>query len=101
VSQWDILVVPSESEDTMKKSPYYPKWLDSVKVEEIPVQVVIYRDGRLSSQSFPNIAEAKMTYPELEPYCAGNTFTPAMRGELNGSPALRFETYEAYNILSV
>lgn len=73
-------------------------WLDSVDVNAIPVQVV-GRDDE-GAWDFPNLAAAQQQFPELDPYRSTNRFTLAMRGEVNGVPSLRFETWPAYKVYS-
>jgi hypothetical protein len=75
---------------------HYPCWLDSVPVNSIPVQVV----GTDFYKTFADLAEAQQTFPELNPYQHSQGFTWGMRGELKGQPALRFETWQAYEVLS-
>lgn len=75
--------------------PRYPSWLDEVDVEAIPVQIV--GNGVML---FPNLATARETFPVLDPFKSSWVCTWAMRGELDGKPALRFETWEAYRMLS-
>jgi hypothetical protein len=73
-------------------------WFDDVTVHAIPVQVVgIQEEG---ASEFPNLAAAQQLFREIDPYKSSDTFTWAMRGELNGAAALRFETWEAYNFFS-
>ena len=48
---------------------------------------------------FPDLASAQKHFPELDPYQSTTTFTCAMRGEVNDQPALRFETWSAYEVL--
>jgi hypothetical protein len=74
-------------------------WLDEVDVHAIPVQVVGVQEEELLCE-FPNLAAAQQLFPELDPYESSDNFTWAMRGELNNAPALRFETWAAYNFFS-
>jgi hypothetical protein len=83
------------------KPTHYPKWLDSVDVEATPVQIVIKNEDSWEVHEYPNLAEAKKAFPDLDPYRNARNFTWAMRGELNGAPALRFENWAAENILSI
>jgi hypothetical protein len=71
-----------------------PSWLNEVEVDKIPVQVIGWGDEGVAG--FPNLAAAREKHPELDPYSNSAKFTWAMRGEMNGKPALRFETWEAY-----
>lgn len=73
-------------------------WLEDVNVDEIPVQVIGLQDEGVFE--FPNLATARRSFPELDPYKSSDTFTWAMRGELNEAPALRFETWAAYRFFS-
>jgi hypothetical protein len=43
---------------------------------------------------------AQKSFPELDAYKSSDAFTWAMRGELNGATALRFETWAAYKFFS-
>ena len=70
-----------------------PSWLEEVDIDVIPVQVIGWGDEGIFH--FGNLAEAKQTFPELDPHKQGSRFTWAMRGEIHGSPAMRFETWEA------
>lgn len=67
---------------------------DLVDINSIPVQVV----GRVHEGvwEFPNLAAAQKQFPELDLYQSTSQFTWAMRGEVRGEPALRFETWAAY-----
>jgi len=69
-------------------------WFDSVDVNSIPVQVVGWKDEGV--WNYPNLAAARKESPELDPYKSTSRFTAAMSGEVGGEPALRFETWEAY-----
>jgi len=69
-------------------------WLASVDIEATPVQVVSWRDEGV--WNYPNLASARDKFPELDPYRSTDRFTAAMRGEVDTGPALRFETWEAY-----
>jgi hypothetical protein len=73
-------------------------WLDSVDVNAIPVQVIGREDEGL--WVFSNLAAARKHFPELDPYRHSDRFTAAMRGEVNDAPALRFETWAAYEVYS-
>lgn len=72
-------------------------WLDDVDVHGIPVQVVVSEE---KFYEFPNLAAARELFPELNPIQSSDRFTWAMRGELNGTAALRFETLAAYQFYS-
>jgi hypothetical protein len=73
-------------------------WLDEVDVHAIPVQVVGVEGEGVSE--FPNLAAAQRLFPELDPYKSSDQFTWALRGEMDGAPALRFETWTAYKFFS-
>lgn len=73
-------------------------WLDSEDVYAIPVQVIGREDE--GAWEFPNLAAAQKQFPELDPYRSTGRFTSGMRGEVNDMPALRFETWAAYNVYS-
>lgn len=73
-------------------------WLESVDMNAIPVQVIGREDEGV--WGFPNLAAAQKQFPELDPYRNTDRFTAAMRGEVNGAPALRFETWAAYDVYS-
>lgn len=73
-------------------------WLDSVDVNAIPVQVIGREDE--GAWDFPNLAAAQKQFPDLDPYRSTDSFTAAMRGEVNNGPALRFETWPAYDVYS-
>jgi len=73
-------------------------WLDSMDVNAIPVQVIGWEDE--GTWDFPNLASARKQFPELDPYRDTDRFTAAMRGEVNDAPALRFETWAAYDVYS-
>lgn len=71
-------------------------WLDSVDLYAIRVQVVdSYPEG---TWEFSNLAAAKEIFPGLDPYHSTSSFTLALRGEVDGGPALRFETWAAYRL---
>lgn len=72
------------------------QWLESVDIESIPVQVVALDNY----EEFFNLADAQAKYPALDPNHNGPDFTWAMRGEINGKPAMRFETWAAYEVYS-
>ena len=77
------------------KTAEWKEWDDNM-----PVQVVGVKNGQPSDriwdyQEFPNLAAAKQVFPDLDPRINGKQFTWAMRGQLNGQPAIRFETWAA------
>lgn len=75
-------------------------WLESVDVDAIPVQVVAWQEGKPVVFIFPNLTVARQRFPELDPHNSTSEFTWAMRGEINDAPALRFETWAAYDVFS-
>lgn len=76
----------------------YPSWLDEVDVKAIPAQVVVEAKDVFN---FDNLAEAQKQFPEIDPYKHSKKFTWAMRGEIDGKPALRFEDWTTYGLLSI
>lgn len=65
--------------------------------KDCPVSVVIsLKEG----YDFANLEEAKKVYPDLDPDINGKRFTWAMHDKINGRPAMRFESWEAYEIFS-
>jgi hypothetical protein len=73
-------------------------WLGSVDVNAVPVQVI--GAGGEGVWTFPNLAAAQQKFPELDLNRCTSNFTCAMRGEMNDAPALRFETWAAYQLYS-
>ena len=69
-----------------------------VDLDAIPVQVVGYQDDGV--WEFPNLASAQRQFLELDPYRCSSKFTCAMCSEVNNRPALRFETWAAYEVYS-
>jgi hypothetical protein len=62
-----------------------------------PVTVVVsLRDA----YEFANLDEAKQAFPDLDPDINGKRFTWAMHGRVAGVPAMRFESWDAYEIFS-
>ena len=74
-------------------------WLDEVDVDSIPVQVVGTKEE--GYWEFRNLRNAQERFAELNVREWSDNFTSAMRGDLNGRPALRFETVAAYREFSV
>ena len=65
--------------------------------EGCPVSVVVsLREG----YDFENLGEAKKVYPDLDPDVNGKRFTWAMHDMVDGKPAMRFESWEAYDRFS-
>jgi hypothetical protein len=65
--------------------------------EGCPVQVVLsIREWLL----FDNLVEAKKVFPDLDPDINGKNFTWAMHDKVDGKPAMRFESWEAYDRFS-
>lgn len=75
---------------------------DSIDVNAAPVQVVyMTKDDGMKSEWFDNFAAALVKFPTLDIYHCSKGFTWSMRGETkDGRTALRFESTEAYDILS-
>lgn len=73
-----------------------PSWQNEVDVNAIPVQVC----GDGFYKQYANLAAARVDFPELDPQVNGKNFTWGMRGEVNGQPAIRFESWKTYEILS-
>jgi hypothetical protein len=74
--------------------------MEGLDRETLPVQVVGVHHGQISAdgwgfEEFPNLEAAKKVYPTLDPDHNGRQFSWAMRGEINGKPAMRFETWAA------
>lgn len=65
--------------------------------EVMPVQVVT----KSGQEVFKNLAAAQKKYPDLDPKFGGGGFYGAMHGEINGRPAIRFESHEAYKMYSM
>jgi hypothetical protein len=51
-------------------------------------------------EQFENLACAQLFLPDLDPEHNSKRFTWAMRGEIDGKPAIRFETWEAERMYS-
>ena len=74
----------------------------------MPVQVVGVKNGRITGdgggvQVFKNLKAAQKVFPPpegIDPEENTMQFTWAMRGEVNGKPAGRFETWRAYKMYS-
>lgn len=77
----------------MKCGPY---WFDSLEVNAMSVQVVGSKGE--GEWVFPNLVAAQNVFPDLDPHRDTTRFTAAMRGEVDGIPALRFETWTGYEI---
>jgi hypothetical protein len=72
---------------------------------DMPVQVVGVRNGKIlgmrgKTEEFSNLEDAQKVYPQLDPDNGTRYFTHVMRGEIDGRPAGRFETWEVYRSLS-
>jgi len=65
--------------------------------ESMPVQMV-HDDAH--TENFPNLAAAQKKYPRLTPERGMPGFHWAMRGSINGHPAIRFDSTGAYRELS-
>jgi hypothetical protein len=65
--------------------------------EGCPVTVVIsLKEG----YDFANLEQARKVYPDLDPDINGERFTWAMHDKVDGVPAMRFESWAAYEIFS-
>jgi hypothetical protein len=62
-----------------------------------PVTVVL---SLRESYEFSSLEVAKEFYPDLDPDINGKNFTWAMHDKVDGQPAMRFESWEAYEIFS-
>ena len=72
---------------------------------EMPVVVCGVVDGQLTVdgtgfQEFGSLAEARETFPDLDPEASTERFTHAMVENKNGVPRFRFETWSAYELYS-
>lgn len=84
-------------------SPRFGSWIEAYDAYSLPVQVCGVRDGALTEdgygvQTFSDIAEARRSFPDLRlrSLCGHNSrFSGPMRGELDGQPAIRYETTAA------
>lgn len=71
-------------------------------IETLPVQVVRFSEEEgWKCDTFENLTAAKAVFPTLDPEHNGKDFTWAVRGEVNGEIALRFENWEAEKHLSI
>jgi len=69
--------------------------------EDIPVEVVTCDENeRLSRRVFDNLKAAQAAFPGLDLFHGSPGFTWAMRGEVDGKIAARFESTAAYKSLS-
>ena len=71
-------------------------WMEWRKYENDPVEVATERGTKV----YPNLAAVQEDYPNLDPAKGGDGFHWAMRGEVKGQPAIRFETNQVYKTLS-
>ena len=62
-----------------------------------PVVVVL---STKEAYEFSCLEEAQDHYPDLNPDVNGLNFTWAMHDKVNGQPAMRFESWKAYEIFS-
>lgn len=73
---------------------------------DMPVIVVGVVHGELTpdgkgSQEFTNLADARVTFPDLDPASNSKCFTWAMAGgNRDGREWIRFETWKAYDLYS-
>jgi hypothetical protein len=79
------------SDETTDKTAEWKGW-----DEDMPVQVA----SEHGSEVFENLADARRKYPELDPKKGGGGFHWAMRGEVKGRPAIRFESHGLYRAIS-
>jgi hypothetical protein len=63
-----------------------------------PVSVVV---SATEWHDFANLEEAKKVYPDLDPDRNGKNFTWAMHDKVDGKPAMRFESWKAYESFSI
>jgi len=84
-------------------------WIDSYDLHSLPVQICGARQGRISddgrgAERFENIRAARIVYPDLrtsDPNDSPATrFNGPMRGEIDGHPAMRYESRAAYELYS-
>lgn len=79
-------------------------WMQGLNQSKLPVQVISIKGG----ENFKNLKAAQKKYPHLNPDKGGSGPTPdgssgfhgAMRGEIKGKIAMRFETTKAYKFYS-
>jgi hypothetical protein len=62
-----------------------------------PVTVVISTN---EGYDFESLVDAQKVYPDLDPDVNGKNFTWAMHDQVNGKPAMRFESWAANEIFS-
>lgn len=72
----------------------------------MPVQVVGVKNGKITGDGggvevFKNLKDAQKKYDDLDPEENTMRFTWVTRGEVNGKPAGRFETWKAYKMYSM
>jgi hypothetical protein len=72
-------------------------WVEWRSYVNSPVEVVTRSKGR---EVFPNLAEAQKKYPTIDPEHNGQDFTWAVRGQVDGKPAMRFDDWETERIVS-
>lgn len=63
------------------------------------MEITFHEDGH-GCEEFENLAVARLFFPDLDPEHSGPRFTWACRGELDGQPAIRFETRAAERMYS-
>ena len=68
--------------------------------EKMPVQLVGIKNGKITNdgsgvQVFKNLADVKKLFSGINPTKGCSKFTWAMKGNVNGKPAIRFETWKA------
>jgi hypothetical protein len=86
---------PKKLEESSYK-PSKPKWYK----DNMPVVIVGLKTG---VERYKNFADAKRKHKDLELYDASkkSRFTTAMYDKDKGKPVARFETWEAYNRMSM
>lgn len=84
-------------------------WIDSYDPQSLPVQICGARQGRISDdgrgvERFENIRAARIVYPDLrtpdQTDAPATPFNGPMRGEIDGRPAMRYESRAAYELCS-
>jgi hypothetical protein len=89
--------------------PRFGSWIEQYDPQTLPVQVCGVRDGEITEdgrgvECFSNIRDARVLYPDLQtPDQTAKTatrFNGPMRGILQDSPAMRYESVEAYRMYS-
>ena len=66
--------------------------------ENCPVAVVLSVN---EFYEFESLEAAQKVYPDLDPDVNGARFTWAMHDKVDGKPAMRFESWKAYESFSI